>query len=155
MINPHGVDEVLAGEDGVVDFPSPGASEGEIEDDVVFFVEGVSFYNKEERQYIFAATDRFDETITKRRCIRNKNFKLIINYDTNLTFYKPIKYRTQMATMKILDSLNRINQNSKSFERWYNLPESKFELYNINIDPYEQNNLYFDQIKLSFHLRTN
>lgn len=44
MINPHVVDEVLAGEDGVVDFSSPGASQGEIEDEVVFFVEGVSFF---------------------------------------------------------------------------------------------------------------
>ena len=120
------------------------------------FMEGVSFYNKEERQYIFAATDRFDETITKRRCIRNKNFKLIINYDTTLPVYKPIEYRTQMATMKILDSLNRINQNNKSFERWYNPTQSKFELYNINIDPYEQNNLYFDRnYKPTFEVLNN
>ena len=44
MINPYVVDEVLAGEDRVVDFSSPGASESEIEDEVVFFVEGVSFF---------------------------------------------------------------------------------------------------------------
>ena len=45
MINPHVVDEVLAGEDGFVDFSSPGASEGQIEDEVVFLVEGVSFFS--------------------------------------------------------------------------------------------------------------
>lgn len=44
MINPYVVDEVLAGEDGVVNFSSLGASEGEIEDEVVFLVEGVSFF---------------------------------------------------------------------------------------------------------------
>ena len=35
----------MAGEDGVVDFSSPGSSEGQIEDEVVFFVEGVSFFS--------------------------------------------------------------------------------------------------------------
>ena len=34
----------MAGEDRVVDFYSPGASESEIEDEVVFLVEGVSFF---------------------------------------------------------------------------------------------------------------
>ena len=45
MINPHVVDEVLTGKDRVVDFSSPGASEGQIEDEVVFLVEGVSFFS--------------------------------------------------------------------------------------------------------------
>ena len=35
----------MAGEDGVVDFSSPGSSEGQIEDEVVFFVEWVSFFS--------------------------------------------------------------------------------------------------------------
>ena len=35
----------MAGEDGVVDFSSPAAAEGEIEDEVVFLVEGVSFFS--------------------------------------------------------------------------------------------------------------
>ncbi len=119
-------------------------------------MEGVSFYNKEERQNIFAATDRFDEAITKRRCIRNKNFKLIINYDTTHPTYKPIKYRSQMGTMKILDSLNRTNSNNTFFKTWYKPPKSKYELYNVTDDPYEQKNIYLDSnYKLTFELLKN
>ena len=107
-------------------------------------IEGLSFYKKDERKYIFAATDRFDESITKRRCVRNKNFKLIINYDTIAPIYKPIGYRSHMSTMKILDSLNKINKSSELFKRWYTPPTSKYELYNVSKDPYEENNLYLD-----------
>ena len=107
-------------------------------------IEGLSFYKKDKRKYIFAATDRFDESITKRRCVRDKDFKLIINYDTITPIYKPIKYRSQMATMEILDSLNNINKSNELFKRWYTPPTSTYELYNVNKDPYEEKNLYLD-----------
>ena len=46
-----------------------------------FPFEGVSFYKKDQRKYIYAATDRFDELTDMRRSIRGKNFKLIYNAD--------------------------------------------------------------------------
>lgn len=105
-------------------------------------MEGVSFYNQNNRDYIFAATDRFDEYTDKRRCVRNKEFKLIINCDTNSSIMKPVMYRQNMKTMRILDSLNDLKQNTISMERWYKKTKPKYELYDIANDPYELNNLY-------------
>ena len=105
-------------------------------------MEGVSFYNQNNRDYIFASTDRFDEYTDKRRCVRNKEFKLIINYDTNSSIMKPVSYRQNMKTMRILDSLNDLKKNNSSMENWYKKTKPKYELYDIVNDPYELNNLY-------------
>ena len=105
-------------------------------------MEGVSFYNQNNRDHIFAATDRFDEYTDKRRCVRNKEFKLIINCDTNSSIMKPVSYRQNMKTMRILDSLNNLKKNTISMENWYKKIKSKYELYNIVNDPYELNNLF-------------
>ena len=104
-------------------------------------MEGVSFYNQNNRDYIFAATDRFDEFTDKRRCVRNNEFKLIINWDTKSSAMKPVSYRKNMKTMRILDSLNDLKKNTNSMENWYKNTKPKYELYDIVNDPYELNNL--------------
>ena len=105
-------------------------------------MEGVSFYNQNIRDHIFAATDRFDEYSDKRRCVRNKEFKLIINCDTNSSIMKPVSYRNNMKTMRVLDSINDLKKNTISMENWYKKTKPKYELYDIVNDPYELNNLY-------------
>ena len=105
-------------------------------------MEGVSFYDQNNRDFIFASTDRFDEYTDKRRCVRSKEFKLIINYDTNSSIMKPVSYRQNMKTMGILDSLNDLKKNNSSMENWYKKTKPKYELYDIVNDPYELNNLY-------------
>ena len=106
--------------------------------------EGISFFKSDNRTHIFAATDRMDESITKRRCIRNKKYKLIINYDSLNPIHKPNKYRSQMVTMHILDSLNGIQKSSHYFNKWFNEPSTTYELYDIKSDLYEEHNLYGD-----------
>ena len=88
-------------------------------------MEGVSFYNSENRDYIFAATDRFDEFTDRRRCIRSKNFKLIFNYDTTSSIMQPVSYRKNMKTMNVLDSLNNINSLSDDLKNWYKKSKRK------------------------------
>ena len=105
-------------------------------------MEGISFYKQNNREFIFAGTDRFDEYTDKRRCVRNKKFKLIINCDTNSSIMKPVAYRQNMKTMRILDSLNDLKKNTISMENWYKKIKLKYELYDIVNDPYELNNLY-------------
>jgi len=55
---------------------------------------------------------------------------------------KPVLYRQNMKTMRILDSLNDLKQNTISMESWYKKTKPKYELYDIVNDPYELNNLY-------------
>ena len=108
-------------------------------------IDGISFYNRDKRKFIYAATDRFDESISKRRCIRNKEFKLIRNFDTLNPLYKSINFRTQMASMKLLDSLNHEGSLNNYFEKWYNHMVPEYELYDINKDKYETKNLFNDK----------
>ena len=110
--------------------------------EINYKMEGLSFYKQNNRDYIFASTDRFDEYTDSRRCVRNKEFKLIINCDTNSSIMKPVSYRKNMKTMRILDSLNDLKKNTISMENWYKKTKPKYELYDIVNDPYELNNLY-------------
>ena len=83
-----------------------------------FQFEGVSFFKKDQRQYIYAATDRFDEEIDLRRSVRGNNYKLIYNGDITTPIYKPIIYRKQMKTMQVLDSLHKQNKLNLYFSNW-------------------------------------
>ena len=106
--------------------------------------EGISFFKKNNRNFIYAATDRFDEDIDRRRSIREKNFKLIYNVDTTTPIYKSVEYRKQMKTMQILDSLHENQELDSYFYNWFSVNKSSFELFNVNDDYYELNNLIND-----------
>jgi len=106
--------------------------------------EGISFFKKNNRNFIYAATDRFDEDIDRRRSIREKNFKLIYNFDTTTPIYKSVEYRKQMKTMQILDSLHENQELDSYFYNWFSVNKSPFELFNVNDDYYELNNLIND-----------
>ena len=109
-----------------------------------FPFEGTSFHKKDQRKYIYAATDRFDGSTDMRRSIRGGNFKLIYNADTTSPIYKKVAYRQQMKTMQVLDSLN-INQNLNAyFSNWFSKDKDRFELYEISKDYFEKNNLTHD-----------
>ena len=103
--------------------------------------EGISFFKKDQRKYIYAATDRFDEETDIRRSIRGSNFKLIYNADTTTSVYKQVSYRQQMKTMQILDSLQQNQKLNIYFSNWFSIKENHFELYKVSEDYYEVNNL--------------
>ncbi len=115
-----------------------------------FPFEGVSFFKKDQRQYVFAATDRFDEANDMRRSIRGGDFKLIYNGDTTTSIYMPVGYRQQMKTMQVLDSLKEEQRSNTYFSNWFSKHKDRFELYDVANDYYETNNLIsnpkYDQI---------
>ena len=106
-----------------------------------FPFEGVSFFKKDQRHYVFAATDRFDESTDMRRSIRARNFKLIFNGDTSSSVYKPVGYRKQMKTMQVLDSLEKEQRSNTYFSNWFSKHKDRFELYEVTKDYFETNNL--------------
>ena len=106
-----------------------------------FPFEGISFNKKDQRKYIFAATDRFDGSIDMRRSIRGGNFKLIYNADTISPVYKKVSYRQQMKTMQVLDSLNNKQELNTYFSNWFSKDKDRFELYEVSEDYSEANNL--------------
>ena len=106
-----------------------------------FPFEGISFNKKDQRKYIFAATDRFDGSTDMRRSIRGGNFKLIYNADTISPVYKKVSYRQQMKTMQVLDSLNNKQELNTYFSNWFSKDKDRFELYEVSEDYSEANNL--------------
>lgn len=122
-----------------IDFAPTILDAANIERDIPF--EGISFYKKDQRNYIYAATDRFDENTDKRRCIRGGNYKLIYNEDTTSPIYNLIEYRKQMKTMQVLDSIQAMNENNSYFSDWYTKQKDRFELYDVTNDYYELNNI--------------
>ena len=109
--------------------------------DSEFPFEGISFNKKDQRKYIFAATDRFDGSTDMRRSIRGGNFKLIYNADTISPVYKKVSYRQQMKTMQVLDSLNNKQELNTYFSNWFSKDKDRFELYEVSEDYSEANNL--------------
>ncbi|MGI9543391.1 MAG: sulfatase family protein, partial [Cyclobacteriaceae bacterium] len=57
---------------------------------------------EEKRKYIHAAADRFDETYDTNRAVRDKQYKYIRYYQTDLPMFLHVDYRDQMAIMQEL-----------------------------------------------------
>ena len=122
-----------------VDFAPTVLDAANIESEFLF--EGFSFFKKDQRKYIYAATDRFDSTTDIRRSIRGRDFKLIYNGDTTTPIFRQINYRQQMKTMQVLDSLHLNQQLNTYFNNWFAKNKDRFELYKVSEDYYETNNL--------------
>ena len=99
------------------------------------------FLKKDQRNYAYAATDRFDGTLDMRRSIRGNDFKLIYNDDTTTPIYRKVNYRQKMKTMQILDSLQLNKQLNTYFSNWFSKNKDRFELYKVSEDYYEVDNL--------------
>jgi arylsulfatase A-like enzyme len=107
--------------------------------------------SKNKRQYLFTASDRFDEHPDKIRAVKNKRFKYIRNYNINKPHALPVGYRTQMNLMKHLNKLNESNRLLPEQKLWFQVPKNLEEFYDLKNDPFELNNLinqtdYLNQI---------
>ena len=99
------------------------------------------YQSKEERKYLFASADRFDEIKDRKRAVVSARWKYIRNYKTELPDALPLSYREQMpmmAEMRLLFKRGDLNENQ---EIWFRSPQEKEELYDLENDPYELNNL--------------
>ena len=141
-----------------VDFAPTILDATNIEREIPF--EGISFFKKDHRKYVYAATDRFDEGTDRRRSIRENDFKLIYNGDTTTPVYNLVSYRQQMKTMQVLNSLQKNQELNTYFSNWFSKHKNCFELYKVTEDYFETNNLIhnpkYEQIykRLQHHLFT-
>ncbi|WP_234364376.1 alkaline phosphatase family protein [Lunatibacter salilacus] len=96
---------------------------------------------KEERKYIHAAADRFDEVTDAIRAVRDKQFKYIRNYRPNQGYYLPLSYRERMPTMQELLRLKESDKLDSIQSQWFRGNKHKEEIYDCKADPDELNNL--------------
>ena len=97
------------------------------------------------RDYIFAARDRFDEAYVDRsRAVRSKTFKYIRNFLPDVPFYGDIPYRDNLATMREMRGLLAEGKLSPLQAGYFATPRPAEELYDLAADPHEVNNLAGD-----------
>lgn len=92
-------------------------------------------------KYTFHASDRFDGVYDRLRAVRSERYKYIKSYDTTLSHALPVKYREQMPMMRELRRLYANGELSEKQAHWLATTKPEEELYDLQNDPYELNNL--------------
>ncbi|MGB3586555.1 MAG: sulfatase-like hydrolase/transferase [Tunicatimonas sp.] len=98
----------------------------------------------EERDYVYAAADRFDEFTDAIRAVRDPQFKYIRNYRPEQGYYLPISYREQIPSMKELRQLQAEGTLNENQAQWFREGKPREELFDCKNDPYELHNLASD-----------
>ncbi|MDA0193558.1 MAG: sulfatase [Bacteroidetes bacterium] len=99
----------------------------------------------DERAYVFAMRDRRDETVDRIRAVRSKDYKYIKNFYpekpyTQFNAYKKQAYPT-LTLMQVLQKQGKLTSEQLLFMASERPLE---ELYDLNNDPFELNNLSGD-----------
>lgn len=97
-----------------------------------------------ERDYIFAAADRFDNETDKVRAVRCRRYKLIRYYNLDQPYYLPVKYRETMPIMKELLRLHEKDSLNTYQAQWFRPTKDSLELFDLWEDPHELHNLAGD-----------
>ena len=97
-----------------------------------------------EREYVFAARDRMDETLDIIRAVRDKRFKYIRNYRPDLPYAQRITYMDEMPTMQEWRRLAAEDKLTGPQKIFFELTKPVEELYDTDADPHEITNLAGD-----------
>ncbi len=108
------------------------------------YMHGHSFLDtSNERQYIYAAADRFDGFTDTIRAIRDNCYKYIRNYRPNEPYYLPVAYREKIPSMRELLRLQKDDALNKAQGQWFRKEKDDHELFNVCNDPHELSNLAY------------
>ena len=109
------------------------------------FLQGKAFLGKykdeSQREHLFTASDRFDENPDRIRAVRDEKFKYIRNYFPENSHALNVAYRRQMVLMRHLTTLHLTSKLTEEQDLWFRVPKLKEELYDLENDPFELNNL--------------
>ncbi|WP_277476631.1 sulfatase [Catalinimonas alkaloidigena] len=98
-----------------------------------------------ERKYIFAARDKMDSTHDAMRAIRSDKFKLIHNLMPERAYCQYNRYKeNSYPVLALLNVLHLKGELSAEQARFMAATKPEFELYDLENDPYELNNLADD-----------
>ncbi len=101
----------------------------------------LSVPNLTPRKYIYAASDRFDESTDAIRAVRDERYKYIKYYKPALPMFLPVTYRDQMPIMQELYRLRDNGQLNEIQMQWFRKTKPEEELFDTWNDPHELNNI--------------
>ncbi len=108
-------------------------------------MQGVPFLGKYKpaapRAYNFATSDRFDGKYDRKRAVRDQRYKYIRNFKPEVPYDLEVSYRQQMPMMRRLMELDSLEQLEGTAALWMADSKPAEELYDLEQDPYELNNL--------------
>ncbi len=93
------------------------------------------------RSYLYATADRFDEIYDRLRAVRSGKFKYIRNYNPATSNALQVTYREQMPMMRSLRKYSESGLLDSVQALWFRTPKPEEELYDLESDPKELNNL--------------
>ncbi len=98
-----------------------------------------------QRDYIFAARDRCDWTVDRIRCVRTKRYKYIRNFLPERPYTQPNYYKKlQYPVLTLMNVLHKQGELTPAQQRWMTPTRPAEELYDLENDPDEINNLAED-----------
>ncbi|HSQ54121.1 MAG TPA: sulfatase [Gemmata sp.] len=92
-------------------------------------------------QYVFAARDRMDETYDRIRSVRSSRYRYIRNFNPELPYMQYINYMDEMPIMREWRRLAFEGKLNKTQMLFMAREKPREELYDLEDDPYEINNL--------------
>ncbi len=98
----------------------------------------------EPRDFVVSARDRCDETVEHLRSVRTERYKYIRNYLPHRPHLQPNRYKDNKAVVKTLRELHEAGKLDEHQERLFTVPRPEEELYDLEADPHELNNLAGD-----------
>lgn len=106
-------------------------------------MQGIVFLGPQtqQRQYVFSARDRMDETYDRIRSVRSKQFRYIRNFEPQLPYAQRIAYGEEMPTMQVWRRLNGQGKLNDAQKLFFAPTKPKEELYDCDADPHQIHNL--------------
>lgn len=108
------------------------------------FIQGQDFLRGPARQYVLAGRDRMDDVLDRVRALRDSRYQYIRNFQPDVPYFRPLRFRDMFPAMKALWSGFHANDLTAVQGFYFTAPRPAEELYDTQADPDEIDNLAGD-----------